>query len=101
MRLSLVLPWLAPLLAACVPAGDAAAPVPPPVSGAAAEACLREVTAASGNGIVTVLDAQAARAGTRVTVGVGPDRAPWSCLGYAEGTAEADSIVPLAGAGLL
>jgi hypothetical protein len=67
----------------------------------AEQGCLREVTATTGNGDVTVLGSEFSQAGTNVTVGVGPDRAPWSCIGYEDGTVAPDSIVSLTNEGFL
>lgn len=52
----------------------------------AEQACLRDVTATTNNGDVVLLGSEFSEAGTLVTVGVGPDRARWECIGYAEGS---------------
>lgn len=73
-------------LAACVEDGGggsvdvAQTPSPP------AQACLRDVTATTNNGDVTLISESFSQAGTEVIVGVGPDRAQWRCIGYADGT---------------
>lgn len=52
----------------------------------AQQACLRDVTAETSNPDVVVLSSAFSEAGTQVTVGVGPDRAPWNCIAYSDGT---------------
>lgn len=52
----------------------------------AAQACLRDVTATTNNADVVLLSENFSQAGTEVIVGVGPDRAHWRCIGYADGT---------------
>jgi hypothetical protein len=52
----------------------------------AEQACLRDVTATTGNPDVTLLGSEFSEAGTMVRVGVGPDRAPWQCIAYSDGT---------------
>lgn len=73
-------------LAACVEdssgSGTDAAQTPNP----AVQACLRDVTATTNNGDVVLLSESFSQAGTEVIVGVGPDRALWRCIGYADGT---------------
>jgi hypothetical protein len=44
------------------------------------KACLRAVKAKTHNPKVTVLEAISSEANNTVTVGVGPQRAPWRCL---------------------
>ncbi|WP_116132131.1 hypothetical protein [Tropicimonas sp. IMCC34043] len=53
---------------------------------AAEQACLRDVSRTTGNGDVTVLSSEFSQAGTSVKVGVGPQRAPWNCIAYSDGT---------------
>ena len=53
---------------------------------AAEQACLRDVTRETGNADVTLLGSEFSEAGTMVRVGVGPDRAPWQCIAYGDGT---------------
>lgn len=53
---------------------------------AADQACLAAVSRETNNGDVTVLNSQFSEAGTQVTVGVGPQRAPWNCIAYSDGT---------------
>lgn len=53
---------------------------------AAQQACLRDVTATTNNPDVVLLSSQGSEAGTLVKVGVGPDRAPWQCIAYSDGT---------------
>lgn len=76
-------------LAACAPppkdngGGAAAAPQTP---NAAEQACLRDVTAETNNPDVVLLGSEFSEAGTLVRVGVGPERAPWKCIAYKDGT---------------
>ena len=44
------------------------------------QACLAAVSNKANNGEVTVLNSEFSQANTVVTIGVGPDRAPWRCL---------------------
>ncbi len=53
---------------------------------AAEQGCLRDVTAETGNGDVTLLSSDFSQAGTEVIVGVGEQRARWRCIGYDDGT---------------
>ena len=72
-------------LAACAPA-----PAVTTTTSSPAEAgCLRDVATTTNNPQVTILESFASEAGTEVTVGVGPDRAPWRCIGYSDGTTAA------------
>jgi hypothetical protein len=71
------------LVAACSGGGDTDPTAPP---SPAVEGCLRDVANLTNNGVVTVIDTLESEAGTQVTVGVGPDRAPWQCFGYSDGT---------------
>lgn len=48
--------------------------------------CLRAVQAVTNNPDQTVITAEVGSAGTRVVVGVGPDRALWQCVAQADGT---------------
>ncbi|WP_193142825.1 MULTISPECIES: hypothetical protein [unclassified Meridianimarinicoccus] len=50
------------------------------------QACLRDVTRTTNNGDVVLLSSDYSQAGTQVIVGVGPQRARWSCIGYSDGT---------------
>jgi hypothetical protein len=50
------------------------------------QACLAAVSRTTSNGDVSVLSSEFSQAGTSVTVGVGPDRAPWKCIAYGDGT---------------
>jgi hypothetical protein len=52
----------------------------------AVQGCLRDVSTTTNNGQVTVIEAFPSEAGTEVTVGVGPELAPWRCIGYSDGT---------------
>jgi len=67
-------------LAACIGGGGN---TPPSVE---EQACLAAVARTTQNGDVTVLSSEFSRAGTSVKVGVGPQRAPWQCIAYADGT---------------
>jgi hypothetical protein len=35
---------------------------------------------------VTVLGSEFSQAGTQVRIGVGPQRAPWNCIAYSDGS---------------
>ncbi|MBF9035358.1 hypothetical protein HKCCE2091_14020 [Rhodobacterales bacterium HKCCE2091] len=52
----------------------------------AEQACLRDVIAATNNPDAVVLATDYPEAGTHVIVGVGPQRARWSCIAYPDGT---------------
>lgn len=65
----------------------------------AEQACLRDVTATTNNPDVVLLGSEFSQAGTFVRVGVGPDRAPWQCVAYSDGTT--DSIMSLTNEGTL
>lgn len=78
-----VLPATYLLLSGCVEETSApTATMPSP----AEQACLRDVTATTNNPDVTLLDSSFSQAGTEVIVGVGPNRARWSCIAYSDGT---------------
>ena len=53
---------------------------------AAEQACLRDVTSTTNNPDVVLLGSEFSQAGTLVRVGVGPQRAPWQCIAYSDGT---------------
>ena len=93
-KLLFVLPALA-ILAACdeAPTSSSASAAPT----AAEQACLRDVTATTNNSDVALLGSEFSEAGTFVRVGVGPDRAPWQCVAYSDGTT--DSIMSLSNEG--
>ena len=81
MKLKIVLGSAALLgLAACIDGGSGA---PPSIE---EQACLAAVSRTTNNGDVTVLSSEFSQAGTSVTVGVGPNRAPWKCIAYGDGT---------------
>lgn len=74
---------LAGVLSGCMgtPSGEvSAAPTPEE------QTCLAAVSQETNNGEVAVLSSEFSQAGTFVTVGVGPDRAPWQCTAYGDGT---------------
>ncbi|MAQ85222.1 MAG: hypothetical protein CMH12_18510 [Maritimibacter sp.] len=50
------------------------------------QACARDVTRVTNNADVVVLSSSFSQAGTEVILGVGPNRARWRCIGYANGT---------------
>ncbi|WP_072776085.1 hypothetical protein [Marivita hallyeonensis] len=50
------------------------------------QACLRDVTRSTNNPDVVLMSSEFSQAGTTVIVGVGPQRARWSCIGYSDGT---------------
>ncbi|WP_422373255.1 hypothetical protein [Hoeflea sp.] len=59
----------------------------------AEQGCLRDVTRTTNNPDVVLLSSEFSQAGTQVIVGVGPQRARWSCIGYSDGsTAEIVSL---------
>ena len=61
---------------------------------AAEQACLAAVSKQTNNGDVTKLSSEFSQAGTSVIVGVGPQRARWSCIAYSDGsTADVRSLV--------
>lgn len=53
---------------------------------AAEQACLAAVSRDANNGDVVLLGSEFSQAGTFVRVGVGPQRAPWKCIAYSDGT---------------
>ena len=53
---------------------------------AAQQACLQRVSIETNNGDVAVLSSSFSQAGTEVIVGVGPQRAPWQCIAYSDGS---------------
>jgi hypothetical protein len=63
--------------------------------GAAEQACLRDVRRMTNNAELVVIGSNPYQGGGKyVTVGVGPGRAPWQCIGYNNGsTAEIMSLV--------
>jgi hypothetical protein len=71
------------LVAACAEGGSTDAAATPSL---AVQGCLRDVANLTNNGQVEVIDTLESEAGTQVTVGVGPDMAPWQCIGYSDGT---------------
>ncbi len=52
----------------------------------AEQACLRDVTGATNNPDVVLLSSSFSEAGTQVIVGVGEQKARWSCIAYSDGT---------------
>lgn len=73
------------VLAACdEPGGSMSAGSGAPTD--AEQACLRDVTATTANPEVMLLGSEFSEAGTSVRVGVGPERAPWNCIAYSDGT---------------
>jgi hypothetical protein len=52
----------------------------------AEQGCLRDVSRTTNNGDVAIMSSTFSEAGTTVIVGVGPERARWECIGYADGT---------------
>ncbi len=77
---------IAVLTAACSADTSATMAIAPT---AANQACLRDVAATTNNPEVTILESSFSQAGTEVIVGVGPDQARWSCIGYDDGTTAA------------
>lgn len=82
-------------LAACE---QATTPAVSQNSSPAVEGCVRDVTAMTNNS-VAVVSAFESEAGTEVMLGVGPDMAPWKCIGYSDGTTA--GIMSLADEGAL
>jgi hypothetical protein len=83
-KILMALPFAA-LLGACddtASSGGSASAAPT----AAEQACLRDVTATTNNPDVVLLGSEFSEAGTQVRVGVGPDRAPWQCIAYSDGS---------------
>lgn len=85
-------PWLLSLAAAALLAG-CGAPSERPSGGSESaiptkpeQACLRAVTQTTNNPDVVLLGSSRASGGTRVIVGVGSQRARWSCMGYSDGS---------------
>ncbi|WP_261192048.1 hypothetical protein [Pseudoruegeria sp. SHC-113] len=76
------MPAIAALSACVEESSNASAGVPT----AAEQVCLRDVTATTNNPDVVLLGSEFSEAGTLVRVGVGPDRAPWQCIAYSDGT---------------
>lgn len=71
------------LVAGCVEdTGSGSASMPT----AADQACLRAVTAETNNPDVVLLSSSFSQAGTEVIAGVGPQRAPWRCIAYSDGS---------------
>ena len=64
----------------------ASAPTPTRNLSAAEQACLRAVTVETNNPDVVLLNSSFSQAGTEITVGVGPQRAPWQCIAYSDGS---------------
>ena len=52
----------------------------------AEKTCLAAVSKQTNNGDVTVLSSEFSQAGTSVKIGVGPQRAQWSCTAYSDGS---------------
>ena len=52
----------------------------------AERACLRRVAEETGNPVVAALGSELSEAGTSVRIGVGPNRAPWQCTAYSDGS---------------
>lgn len=71
-------------LAACVE--ETGGGVSTSMPNAAEQACLRDVTRTTNNPDVVLLGSEFSEAGTLVRVGVGPNRAPWQCIAYRDGT---------------
>lgn len=71
-------------LSACME--DTATQLPGGTPTAAEQACLTAVSRETSNSQVVVLGSEFSQAGTSVRIGVGPQRAPWSCIAYSDGT---------------
>jgi hypothetical protein len=70
-------------IGACV---DAAPPDVETSPSLGIQGCLRDVMKITNNSQVKVLETLESEAGTKVKVGVGPEMAPWQCIGYSDGT---------------
>lgn len=75
---------VAVLLSACVEETVTQLPAAAPT--AAEQACLAAVSRETSNGDVALLGSEFSQAGTFVRVGVGPQRAPWQCIAYSDGS---------------
>ena len=82
-------------LSACVEDTGSVASTPTPAD----QTCLGAVAQTTGNSQVTLLSSEFSEAGTLVTVGVGPDAAPWQCIAYSDGAT--DGIMSLTNEGSL
>ena len=71
-------------LSACVE--ETATQLPGGMPTAAEQACLTAVARETSNGDVMVLGSEFSQAGTLVRIGVGPQRAPWQCIAYSDGS---------------
>ncbi|MDQ2092444.1 SH3 domain-containing protein [Marimonas arenosa] len=67
-------------------AAAASAPTPTRNVSAAEQACMRAVIVETNNPDVVLLSSSFSQAGTEVMVGVGPQRAPWQCIAYSDGS---------------
>ncbi len=67
--------------------------------GPAEQACLAAVSRTTNNGDVALISSSFSQAGTQVIVGVGPQRAQWSCIAYSDGST--DGITSLTDEGFL
>jgi hypothetical protein len=56
------------------------------VPGKEEQACLRAVAAETNVADVVLIGSSQSGSGTNVTVGVGPSRVRWSCIGHPDGT---------------
>ena len=88
--------FIASLLTACVDETQIAAPLLP---NAADQTCLSAISQKTGNSEVSLMSSEFSEAGTLVKVGVGPDKAPWQCIAYQDGST--DGIMSLADEGAL
>lgn len=84
-KIALKLPAIG-VLVACDEGASSGGASPAPT--AAQQACLRDVTATTNNPDVVLLAPSFLEAGTLVRVGVGPNKAPWQCIGYSNGTTD-------------
>ena len=92
-RNTLALMALAPSLAVLAACDDGSATSASTTPTPAQQACLRDVTATTGNPDVVLLSSSFSEAGTLVRVGVGPDQAPWECIAYSDGTTDGITFV--------
>jgi hypothetical protein len=86
LKLTTAAAALAALVACDDTGGTTTSTVSSRTPNAAEQACLRDVTSTTNNADVALLSSEFSEAGTQVIVGVGPQRARWSCIAYSDGT---------------
>lgn len=83
--MSAALAFVAAGLIGCVES-ESTRPASASMPSAAEQACLAAVSRKANNGDVVLLGSEFSQAGTEVRVGVGPQRAPWKCIAYSDGS---------------